>query len=287
MFGANFAISLTSALLLLATSRHIIDAFSPSLRGESRMFLDTANTKEWDELLPLGIFHGVTTNPTLLERAGEECSITNLHQMAAKALKSTNEFMCQAWGSTSQQMYDCGMKLSELDRTRIVVKVPVTKEGVQAASMLIQDGVRVCLTACYNHQQALIASSVGAEYLAPYLGRMTDSGLDGSAECLKMQQISRGMKSQTRILVASLRDSQTIADLAADGMETFTFSPDVARQLFLEPLTMEAAKVFEEAAAANNNKAGDDDVTKTKMDDGVEKAMQDSDEEDMPAMSYK
>ena len=94
----------------------------------------------------------------------------------------------------------------------------------------------------------MIASSVGAEYLAPYLGRMTDAGLDGSAECLKMQAITEGMKSDTRILVASIRNAQIMVDLAASGMETFTFSADVARELFVEPLTTEAAAVFEEAA---------------------------------------
>lgn len=226
-------------------------AFSPMYRGGSRIFLDTADTAEWDDLLRTGIFHGVTTNPTLLEKAGEKCTIDNLNQMAKKALDMTNEFMCQAWGSTASEMYDCGMLLSRPARNRIVIKVPVTRTGVEAASMLIQSGCRICLTACYNHQQALIASSVGAEYLAPYLGRMNDAGKDGAAECLKMQQITEGLKSETRILVASIRDSQTMVDLAAAGMETFTFSPAVARQLFVEPLSTEAAQVFEEAAATN------------------------------------
>lgn len=89
--------------------------------------------------------------------------------------------------------------------------------------------------------------------MAPYLGRMTDAGLNGSAECLKMQAIAEGMKSDTRILVASIRKAQTMVDLAASGMETFTISPDVARELFFEPLTTEAAAVFEEAAAKGSS----------------------------------
>jgi transaldolase len=202
----------------------------------------------WEELLPTGIFHGVTTNPTLLERAGEACTVENLHKMAKVALEYTDEFMCQAWGPTAADLFQCGMALSEPNRHRIVIKVPVTQTGVEAASKLIQANCRVCLTACYNHKQAMIASSVGAEYLAPYLGRMTDAGLDGSAECLKMQAITEGMKSDTRILVASIRNAQIMVDLAASGMETFTFSADVARELFVEPLTTEAAAVFEEAA---------------------------------------
>ena len=171
--------------------------------------------------------------------------------MANLALQMTDEFMCQSWGATAEELYNCGMALSRPSRDRIVVKVPVTQTGVEAASLLIQAGCRVCLTACYNHKQALIAAGVGAEYLAPYLGRMSDGGKDGPGECQKMQEIVEGLQSETRILVASIRDAQTIADLAASGMETFTFSPEVARELFVEPLTTEAASVFEEAAANN------------------------------------
>mmetsp|Transcript_11210 Transcript_11210/g.12841 ORF Transcript_11210/g.12841 Transcript_11210/m.12841 type:complete len:250 (-) Transcript_11210:73-822(-) len=228
-------------------------AFSPEFRGASRMFLDTADTKEWDELLPLGIFHGVTTNPTLLERAGEKCSIENLHRMSEKALRMTDEFMCQTWGTSTDEMYDRGMSLSEPDRGRIVIKVPVTYDGVKVAAMLVRSGCRVCLTACYHRKQALIAANVGAEYIAPYLGRMTDAGKDGITECLKMQKIVTSLGSGTRILVASIRDADTMVNLAEAGeMETFTFAPAVARDLFLEDLTQEAAVAFEESAKQNS-----------------------------------
>jgi transaldolase len=80
---------------------------------------------------------------------------------------------------------------------------------------------------------------------------MTDAGKDGMQECLKMQQVTEGLRSETRILVASIRDSQDMVDLAAAGMETFTFAPAVARQLFEDPLTEEAAKLFQEAAEKN------------------------------------
>jgi transaldolase len=237
--------------LLLALSAGV-EAYSTEFRGGGRLFLDTADVAEWDDLLPLGIFHGVTTNPILLQRAGQPCVIPNLHAMASKALQYTEEFMCQAWGRSVEELVQCGLQLAEPSKKRIVVKVPVTVEGVQAARILIDEGVRVCLTACYDHKQAMIATSVGAEYIAPYLGRMTEAGKDGKAECFKMQEIVIGMQGDTRILVASIRDVQTMVDLAAKGMETFTFSPEVARELFAEPLTVKAAKDFEEAAIRNS-----------------------------------
>ncbi|KAG7371908.1 transaldolase [Nitzschia inconspicua] len=246
MVFLNYITACVSLLLWTA-----VWAFSPEFRGASRLFLDTADTNEWKMLLPTGVFHGVTCNPTLLERAGEPCTIDNLHRLASVALGYTDEFMCQAWGATAQELYDCGMTLSKPDRDRIVVKVPVTTTGVEAASLLIQSNCRVCLTACYNHKQAMIAANVGAEYIAPYLGRMTDAGMDGSGECWKMQEIVDGLQADTRILVASIRDCQTMVDLAARGMETFTFSPSVARELFQEPMTDDAAAEFEAAASRN------------------------------------
>jgi transaldolase len=228
-------------------------AFVPELRGSARLFLDTADPKEWEDLLPTGIFEGVTCNPTLLERANQKCTIANLHALSKRALNlSADEIMVQAWGATSQELYECGMALSRPDHERIVIKVPIVSAGVEAAAKLVRSNVRVCLTACYHHKQALIAANVGAEYLAPYLGRMTDAGRDGVEECLKMQQIIGGLQADTRVLVASIRDCQTMVNLAAEGMETFTISPQVARELFVEPLTKEAAKAFEEAASRNN-----------------------------------
>ncbi len=79
--------------------------------------------------------------------------------------------MIQTWGSSSIEMYDNGMYLSKLDRDRIVVKVPVTMKGAEVATRLMESGVRVCLTAGYDSTQALIAASLGVEYIAPYLGR--------------------------------------------------------------------------------------------------------------------
>ena len=82
---------------------------------------------------------------------------------------------------------------------------------------------------------------------------MNDNGRDGFNECVKMQNIVDGLGSDTRILVASLRDADTLSDLAVEGMDTYTFSPKVAREIFDEPLTDEAADEFEAAAAMGNS----------------------------------
>ena len=93
----------------------------------------------------------------------------------------------QAWGATTEAMVETGLRLASIEPARVTVKVPVTAAGTAAAAELVQRGVRVCLTACYGREQALVAASVGAEYLAPYLGRMDDAGKDGMEECRAMQ----------------------------------------------------------------------------------------------------
>lgn len=245
-------VALTS-LIFSSCINHTIGLAFP-YRGGCRFFLDTADTKEWEDLLPRGLFHGVTTNPTLLERANEPCTVANLRQLASKALSRTEEFMCQTWGTTTHEMCKNGRTLAEMDPARVVVKCPLTVQGVEAAALLADSGVRICLTACYNSKQALIAGSMGTEYIAPYLGRMTDHGKDGFEQCKEMKRIVDGLGSGTRILVASIRDANTIAALAKEGLNTFTFSPAVARELFDEPLTDAAAEEFQKAAVKGGSK---------------------------------
>ena len=172
-FFFAIATRLLLCIIIIVIQQEEVTAFAAAPhRGNCRFFLDTADTTEWDALLPLGLFHGVTTNPALLERSHEPCTISNLHQLAAKALcHHIDEFMCQTWGSTAQEMYENGMAISKFDRDRIVIKVPVTAQGAEAATLLGDAGVRICLTACYDSKQALIAASMGVEYIAPYLGR--------------------------------------------------------------------------------------------------------------------
>ena len=243
-------------------------------RGASRLFLDTADVELWEEHLSLGFYHGVTTNPLLLQRAGVECSLTSLKSLASAALShyGMEEFMCQAWGESTDALVRCGMKLAALDgRDRIVVKLPLTRDGIAAAKILGRGGTgnglgaRLCMTTCYNKEQAFVSAALGAEYVAPYLGRMSEAPsskavkkhngypsslpcVDGVQECAAMVRVIKGMGASTRVLVASLRSAGQLTALAEAGCDTFTFSPAIADELLYEPLTTIAAADFETAA---------------------------------------
>lgn len=221
----------------------------PGLRADARFFLDTADTAEWDALLPLGIFHGVTTNPITLDNAGHLCDIFEIQDLAMRALDQTSEFICHTWGVSAEEMYKNGMDLSAPNRRDIVIAVPVTPAGTEAAAALVQSDVRVSLTATYASRQALIAAGVGAEYSCTFLASLDEAGKDGKEEVLKMRDMVENIGSDTRIMVANFRNVESVCELAASSASiAFALSPDIARKLFGEPLTDQAAADFEAAA---------------------------------------
>lgn len=215
-----------------------------------RFFLDTADTNAWETWLPSGIFYGVTSNPLLLERAQVPCTVSALTYLAEKALSlGVQEVQLQTWGDSTQTLVTTGRALAKIDQ-RVVVKVPITQLGTEAATVLIAENIRVTLTAVYDVPQILIAAALGADYAAPYLGRIDDVGGNGREVLAQMQQILDGINSSTRILTASIRDIGDITFLAAQGLNTFTFAPKIAAALFMSEKTDAATAVFEASVHA-------------------------------------
>ncbi|WP_404789704.1 transaldolase family protein [Altericista sp. CCNU0014] len=221
---------------------------SSAATSELRLMLDCADALQWEAWLPLGLFYGVTTNPLLLENARVACQVEVLAALTQKALAyGVREVQLQTWGATIERYYQIGIRLAAID-PRVVVKVPATEIGVAAAVQLIREGVRVTLTGVYAIPQVLIAAAIHAEYAAPYLGRIHDTGRNGCEDLGAMQRSLDGVGSTTRLLVASIRRVEDIAMLAAQGLNTFTISTAIATQFFDVPATLQAASAFEAAA---------------------------------------
>jgi transaldolase len=212
------------------------------------LFLDTADPSQWQRWLPLGVFDGITTNPTLLERSQIPCTIERLQALAEYGFElGAQEIHLQTWGQEADILCQHGQELGAISE-QIVVKVPLTEAGCTAAARLVAEGIRVTMTAVYARHQVLLATALGAEYAAPYLGRITDLGRDGHADLAQMQQMLNGVGSQMKLLVASIRAVEDIVFLAAQGLETFTVSDAIATQLFDVDATTQAAETFEQAA---------------------------------------
>ncbi|WP_438381574.1 transaldolase family protein [Asaia sp. BMEF1] len=227
----------------------MVQKAAPGTLSGVRLFLDTADREALARWLPTGLFHGVTTNPTILDRAGLRSMLDDIAPLMREILAyPVQEVQAQCWGTETEALVETGLALAALD-PRLVVKVPITENGIRAVAALHERGVRTTLTAVYAAHQALTAVAAGADYVAPYFGRIGDSGRDALAVISEMQAILATSGTATRLLVASLRHAEDMARLASLGCDTFTFSPVVAEQLFSDPQTTEAAAVFEATAA--------------------------------------
>lgn len=211
-----------------------------------RLYLDSADEAAVCDLLGVGIFTGVTTNPTLMEQSGLRYEqVPSFYSAVVDA--GASEVFFQAAGGTSAAFEAHGRELASVG-ARVVVKVPATRAGLSAAAQLAGSGVAVLVTAVYTVAQAVAAGRLGARYIAPYVGRMTDAGRDGIAVVADMQRALRG--SGTEVLAASIRTVDVIDALAVAGIDTVSIGPAVAASMLSDESTDSAARTFERAAAA-------------------------------------
>ncbi len=214
-----------------------------------RIYVDSADRAAIADALQRGFVYGVTTNPTLLRRAG--VGAAEVPDLAAAALKAgAQEIHLQVYSATVEEMITEGRDLAALDPARVVVKIPATAAGFRAAAALSAAHLRVTLTAVYTVRQTIAAASAGAAYVAIYLGRMGDAGIDGPARVGAMQQALAAQDASLAILAASVRDPAEVETLAALGVAAVTLPPAVLARLIDSPETDAAAAAFTDDAAA-------------------------------------
>lgn len=210
------------------------------------LYIDSAERHEVERLLATGLFAGVTTNPTILTRAGLDVTdAPDVHAWATAAGAST--VFLQAVGPTADALESHGHALRSLGED-VVVKVPATPQGLAAGRRLTAAGVPLLLTAVYHSSQALTALAVDASWIAPYVGRMSDLGRDGVTETVGLHSALRATASTCRVIAASLRDVDQLARLAQAGIEDFTMSIAVCDALLSDESSVQAAADFESVA---------------------------------------
>ncbi|MGM7667825.1 transaldolase family protein [Microbacterium sp. A93] len=208
-----------------------------------RLYVDSADLERVSLLLDAGVVHGVTTNPTILERGGRTArEIPDLY--ARWESEGAKEIFFQTWGADRSELLRNAAMIRALGE-RVAVKVPATADGFAVASALVGDGATVLVTAVYSVAQALAAASIGATYIAPYLGRLRDAGVDGDALIPEMQAVCAG--SATNVLAASLRSADDITRLRLAGVPYFTAAPDVLDQVLFHEVSDSSAAEFEAA----------------------------------------
>jgi TalC/MipB family fructose-6-phosphate aldolase len=211
-----------------------------------RIYLDSADRDAVTALLATGLYAGVTTNPLILERAGvASVDIPAVHAWAVEA--GAQEVFLQTWGADADAMVARAEQLAALG-PRVILKVPAVPQGFSATARLTAAGHRVLVTAVYTVEQALMSEAAGASFIAPYVGRMDDAGLDGVATVLDMQRALAGVGASCEVLAASLRGPEPVRRLAEGGVPCFTLAPAVAASFLDHATSRDAAADFERAA---------------------------------------
>jgi transaldolase len=206
------------------------------------LYLDSADLSELRACLPHPVIHGVTTNPTLLKRAGvARDALSGLLQTAIELGAKQVQAQVTA-AQTDAMLEDAERLLRPFERGQLVVKIPATRDGLRAGAQLSARGVPVTYTAVYVLEQAHFAVQLGAAYAAPYLGRLDDAGIDGLALIAQMQSLMAG--SATRLLVASVRSREAYLALLRIGVGAVTIPPRLFAELIDHDATIAAERAF-------------------------------------------
>src|SRR5260221_4790902 len=208
------------------------------------LYLDSADLGELRRCLPNPIIHGVTTNPTVRQRAGvTRAGLPDLVRACFDL--GVGQLQTQVFSADVDGM------LADADRLvglaafgRIVIKIPATRAGFTAGARLTEQGIPVTFTAVYALEQAHFAAQIGAAYAAPYLGRLQDSGVDGMDLIRRMQAAIARHESATRLLVASIRSRAAFLDLLELGVGSITVPPKLFPELIDHPATLSAEAAF-------------------------------------------
>ena len=204
-----------------------------------QLFLDTTDTIVLQDLASTGLVDGVTTNPTLIARSGRPM----LEVIAEICSLVEGPVSAEAVATTSQLMLAEGRRLAQI-ASNVVVKLPLTREGLLATSELSREGIQVNVTLCFSAPQALLAAKAGAAYVSPFIGRLDDHGADGMALIREIRAIYDNYDYDTEILAASIRTPAHVTAAALSGADCATIPPNVFADLFKHPLTDKGLEMF-------------------------------------------
>jgi transaldolase len=206
-----------------------------------KIFLDTADISEIRRAADAGLIDGVTTNPTLLARASGGKDAKEIFREIAEIVDGP--VSAEVIGLDTETMLSEGRKLAAL-HPNIVIKVPLTEDGLKACRQLRSEGIGVNVTLCFSPLQALLAAKARASFISPFVGRLDDISSDGMQLISQIRQIYDNYGMETEILVASVRHPQHVVESALIGADCATIPPKVLWQLAKHPLTDQGVDAF-------------------------------------------
>lgn len=208
-----------------------------------RLFIDTANLDEIKEAASWGVVSGVTTNPSLIAKEGRDLKevITEITSLVDGPISAeVNE-------GKAEDMIAQALELAKIHKN-IVIKLPMTMEGIKACKALIDKGIKTNVTLIFSVHQALIACEAGATYISPFMGRMDDIGLDSTKLIEDISQLILNYRYDTQIIAASIRNVSHIETAALAGADIATIPFKVMAKMVEHPLTTAGLKIFADAS---------------------------------------
>jgi transaldolase len=205
-----------------------------------KFFIDTANLDEIREANELGLIDGVTTNPTLVAKEGD---IDFKKRIAEICDIVKGDVSAEVTALDTEGMLNEGRELAKI-APNVVVKCPLTLDGLKATRQFRAEGTKVNVTLCFSAAQALLAAKAGATYISPFIGRVDDTATDGMTLIRQIVQIYDNYGFATEVLAASIRHPMHIVDCALAGADVATIPFKVIQQLVKHPLTDKGLEGF-------------------------------------------
>jgi transaldolase len=206
-----------------------------------KFFIDTANLDEIKEALDMGLIDGVTTNPSLIAKEGK---IDFKEHIAKICGLIKGDVSAEVTSVDTAGMLREGRELAKI-APNVVVKCPLTLDGLKATRAFREEGTKVNVTLCFSAAQALLAAKAGASYISPFIGRLDDVAQDGMQLIRDIVQIYDNYEFATEVLAASIRHPMHIVDCALAGADVATIPFKVITQLVKHPLTDKGLASFD------------------------------------------
>jgi transaldolase len=201
-----------------------------------KFFIDTGNLNEIKEAYDLGVLDGVTTNPSLMAKEGIKGAENIKAHYKAICNIVDNNVSAEVIATDFDGMIKEGYELAKID-DKIVVKIPMIKDGVKALKKFSSEGIRTNCTLIFSAGQALLAAKAGASYMSPFIGRLDDIGLEGMDLIAQIRLIYDNYGFDTEILAASVRNTVHLIQCAEIGADVATCPLNVITGLLNHPLT--------------------------------------------------
>lgn len=204
-----------------------------------KLFVDSANVADIRRLAETGLVDGVTTNPTLIAKAGKDFKKT----IAEIAALIEGPVSAEVAATDADGMISEGKALARIARN-VCIKLPLTTSGVTACKALSAEGLSTNVTLCFSENQALLAAKAGATFVSPFVGRLDDVGASGSKLIREIRRLFDQHAFETQILAASIRSAESVSLVAKAGANAATIPPHIFSSLFLHPLTDQGLAQF-------------------------------------------